>query len=84
MQRGNSRLDKYGKVFAPTTVTKSNLDLPILSCVKDWAHLWHIYNHADFASLANTHTNDTGSPVIDSSSAALITPDLVQHYAYRN
>jgi hypothetical protein len=86
IQRDTVARDKHEIVFAPTTDTKSNPDLPILTRVEDWAHLLHNHTHADVASLANKCTNagSTGSPVIDSSSAVLVPLHLVQHYAYGN
>ena len=38
----------------------------------------------DFAKVANLHGNHTWPPVFDTSAAALITPAIVQHFAYGN
>jgi len=75
-------LNNHEKVLAPTTGTESQPDLLILSCVEDLAYLLRTHTPADFASLANKYTNATGSTVVDSSAAALITPDIVQHYVH--
>ncbi len=40
--------------------------------------------HEAFATIANLHGNHMCPPVIDSSSAALITPYIVQHYVHGN
>jgi len=44
----------------------------------------HTHTPTDIVPLANKYTNATGSSVIDSTSLALITPDLVQHYVRGN
>ena len=68
----------------PTTGTGSQPDLLILSCIEDWAYFMHTHTPAHFTPLANKYTNATGSTVVDSSSVALVTPDLVQHYVHGN
>ena len=43
-----------------------------------------MHTHKDFATIANLHGNNTCPPVTDMSVAALVTPDIIQHYAYGN
>jgi len=72
-------LHKHKNVFAPTTVVTPGPDLPLIICIEDWARLLQTHNHRDFAKIANLHGNNTCPPVIDSSAAALVTPDTIQH-----
>ena len=71
-------------MFAPTTAITPGPDLPLITCIEDWARLLQTHIHRDFAKIANLHENNTCPPVTDSYAAALITPDIIQHYAYGN
>jgi hypothetical protein len=59
-------------------------DLPIITCIEDWARLLHTHNRRAFAKIAILHGNNTCPPVTDSYAAAFIIPDIIQHYAYGN
>jgi hypothetical protein len=71
-------------VLAPTAAGTPGPDLPTITRIEDWANLLQTYNRKDFSKIANLHENHTCPPVTDSSAAALITPDIIQHYAYGN
>jgi hypothetical protein len=71
-------------MFAPTTAITPDPDLPTITSIEDWANLLQTHSREDFAKNANLHGNNTCSSVNDSSAAALITPDIIQHYAYGN
>ena len=78
-------LHKRKTVFAPTTPITPGPDLPLITYIEDWARLLQTHIHRDFAAIANLHgTNQTCPPVTDSSAAALITLDTIQHYVYVN
>jgi hypothetical protein len=79
-----SGLHRHKTIFAPTTVITPGHDLPPINCIEDWARLLQTHTHEAFATLANLQRNHTCPPVIDSSSAALVSPDIVQHYAHGN
>jgi len=73
---------KHKTMFAPTTAITPGPDLPPITCIEEWARLLQTHTHEAFATFANLHGNHTCPPVIDSSSAAFITPYIVQHYAH--
>ena len=75
---------KHNKVFAPTTTITPGPNLPLITCIEDWARLLQTHIHKEFATIANQHGNNTCPPVKDSSSTVFITPYLIQHYAYGN
>ena len=71
-------------MFAPTTATTSGPDLPLITCIEDWARLLHTHSHQDFAAIANLHGNHTCPPITDNYATTLITPNTIQHYAHIN
>ena len=77
-------LHKHKTVFAPTTAITPGPDLTSITCIEDWARLLQTHTHEAFAIVANQHGNHTCPPVTDSSSAALITPYIGQHYVHGN
>ena len=83
-QRDTATPHTHIKVNDLTTGIGTQPDLSILSCVDEWAYLVHTHTPADFAALANKYTNAMGSTVVDSSSVAPITPNLVQHCVHGN
>jgi hypothetical protein len=80
----DSPLHKHKHVIAPTTEVPPDPDLPTITSIADWANLRQTHSRMDFAKFANLHGSHTCPPVSDTSAAALITPAIVQHFAYGN
>ena len=59
-------------------------NLLLITCIEVWARLLHTHTHRNFATIANQHGHNTCPPVTYSFAAALITPCIIQHYAYGN
>ena len=79
-----SPLHKHKHVLAPNTEVPPDSDLPTITSIEDCTNLRHAHRRRDFAKLANLHGSKTCPPVADTSAAALITPAIVQHFAYGN
>ena len=79
-----SSLHKHKHVIAPTAEVLPDPDLPTITRVEDWSNLLQPKSRTDFAKFANLHGNQTCPSVADTSAAALITPTIVQHFAYGN
>ena len=82
--RDTTTLTSNNKVFAISTGNGSQPDLPIISCVEDLAYLMHPHTPTNFASLAIKYSGVEGSTIVDSSSVARITSNLIQHYVHGN
>ena len=52
--------------------------------MSEWAHFLHTTTDTDFTNIVNALARDQGPPCLDSSSMALITPDIVHHFTHGN
>ena len=82
--RNTPALHIHRTYLAEVETSPQDRDLTYITKMEDWAHLLQTHTHSEFASLANKYTNNMCPPCHDSSSVALITPDLVQHFTYGN